>query len=541
MFGAYLSPLAPAVVLLLGAFILPLMAQSLLTRWQSRPALQSIITPALVGLAALALLGVRLTVGADPSGLGLELLSGWNFTTAESAVALTIRADTLSLPFLLLAILILLATTLATPLVLPSPERREENVSDQAIWLALGAGACFLFVSANGLTLVYAVLGFDTLTMFYWLHRGQRDLSVARIFLGLFTGVALMLANFVPADAPVPGLWWLGLALWLRVGLYPFFEARWHTRWPDNGSLTYLGLSLSVGLYLTARTTAGDMPVSIVWLVAGLGLLNGLLAWLAEHPPAQLNRLLLAEAALMLLIVPVEVGLVAAFTVGLVLSVLVLWMTPRLGRPRLDEAAWSWPYLPALAATLTLLGLPFTLGWLARTAIYETLLSSGYSTLLFMALLLAESLALSGLVQYWRILWRGDEVDERRSVVGIVAMVPFLIPGLAPLILSEITKIDLPAVVFEQPNGVYVALGVTLLGAIGLGYFRPLLLDHLNLNPETLSALASLTWLLHWVETQLSRLSKLILWIRIVLEGRHYLGWAFFTALVGILILFLGT
>jgi hypothetical protein len=100
--------------------------------------------------------------------------------------------------------------------MLPVPGRNEENVSDLSIWLALGAGACFLFVSANGLTLVYALVGFDVLTMFYWLQRGQRDMSIARIFLGLFTAVGLSLASLT---APA-GAFWLDLALWLRLGLY---------------------------------------------------------------------------------------------------------------------------------------------------------------------------------------------------------------------------------------------------------------------------------------------------------------------------------
>jgi hypothetical protein len=395
-------------------------------------------------------------------------------------------------------------------------------------------------VAANGLTLVYAVLGFDVLTMFYWLHRDQRNLSVARVFLGVFTGLALILANQFPVTGSSPELWWLGLALWLRVGLYPFFEVRWHTRWPDNGSLAYMGLSLSVGIYLAARTVTGAMPISIVWLTVGLLLLNGLLAWLSDQTPALLNRLLLVEAAIMLLVLPIEVWLVAALMVGLVLSIMVLWLTPRLGRPRLGESAWSWPYLPALAATLTLFGLPFTLGWLARTTIYEALLSSEYSSLLLIGLLLAQSLALSGLVHYWLILWHGDEINERRVVVAVVVMVPFLIPGLAPLILSEITKIDLPTLDFEQPGGVYMASLATFLAALALGYYKFQLIDILKLNPVSLLEWGSLEWLLWRSDALLSRLGKFILWIRVIVEGRHYLGWAFFTALVGLLILFLG-
>jgi hypothetical protein len=539
MLGAFFSPLAPAAVLLLGAFILPLVLQ-LPPRWRAQPWLRYLAAPVLVGLAALALLGVRLTFGADAAGEGLELLSGWNFSSAGSVAALTIRADTLSLPFLLLAILLLLAVTLATPLVLPTPPKRTENVSDLAIWLALGAGACFLFVSANGLTLVYALLGFDVLTMFYWLQRGHRELSIARIFLGIFSVAGLALASLSSTNGIGTGSLWLGLALWLRLGLFPFMETNVHWRWQDYGGLAYLGLSLAVGLYLAVRVVVEPVAPLISWLLVSLMLLNGLLAWLSDERPALLARLMLVGAALVLLVAPLDPAVVTAATVGLILSVVVLWITPRLGQPRLGEGAWSWPYLPAVAATLTLIGLPFSLGWLARTTIYEILLLTENRPLLYLVIL-AESLTLSGLVRYWLTLWQGDERSERRSMVGIIIMVPFLIPGLAPLILSTLTKTELPPASFDQPAAVFGALAVTILAAIALGYFRPRLTTRLHLSPEGLADFAGLGWLLPWWAALLNGIGKFVLRIRVILEGQHYMGWALFTALVGVLIILLGT
>jgi hypothetical protein len=536
MLGEFFSPLAPAAVLLLGAFILPLAALQLPARWRAQPWLRQFGAPSLVGLAALALLGVRLTFGADISGEGLELLSGWDFAAAETIAALTVRADALSLPFLMLTMLILLAVTLATPLNFPVPGRNEENVSDLSIWLALGAGACFLFVSANGLTLVYALVGFDVLTMFYWLQRGQRDMSIARIFLGLFTAVGLSLASL----AITAGAFWLGLALWLRLGLYPFIEATLHTRWQDYGGLTYLGLSLMVGIYLVTRVVVTPLSALILWLTVILMVLNGLLAWLADQTPLKLTRLLLVEASLILLVAPVQPDVATAYVMGLILSLVVLWVTPRLGRPRLGERSWLWPYLPAVAATLTLIGLPFSLGWLARKNIYETLLFLD-DTMILWGVLLAEIMVLSGLVSYWFSLWQGDEVNERQSMVGIMVMVPFLIPGLALFILSVITKTKLPPADFEQPLGVLIAQLTTIVGAIGLGFFRQPLIRRVGISPATLIDLVSLHWLLRWLEMTLGGVSRLVLWVRAVLEGQHYIGWALFTALVGILIILLGT
>jgi hypothetical protein len=75
MLGALFSPLAPAAVLLLGAFVLPLVALQLPAQWRTQPGLRYFGAPVLVGLALVALLGIRLTFGPDASGEGLELLS----------------------------------------------------------------------------------------------------------------------------------------------------------------------------------------------------------------------------------------------------------------------------------------------------------------------------------------------------------------------------------------------------------------------------------------------------------------------------------
>jgi hypothetical protein len=295
-----------------------------------------------------------------------------------------------------------------------------------------------------------------------------------------------------------------------------------------------------VGIYLVNRVVVVPLTEVISWLVIMLMLLNGLLAWLSDEHSEPLVRLLLVGTALMLLVVPLDQGATTAYSVGLILSIVVLWITPRLGQPRLSEGAWSWPYLPAVAATLTLIGLPFTLGWLARTTIYQTLLQRGNMLLPFLVVL-AEALALSGLVRYWLILWQGDEHNEQRSMVGIVAMVPFLIPGLAPLILSTLTRTDLPSANFEQTPRVFVILIITIVGAVGLGYFRPQLITRLKISSAALAEFAKLGWLLPWWAVLLNWVGKFVLRIRVILEGQHYMGWALFTALVGVLIILLGT
>jgi hypothetical protein len=560
MLVAYFSPLALVVILLLNAFILSVVAPRLPAHWHARREIRYFIAPGLVGLAGLFLLGMRFTFGLDASGEGLQPLSAWNFFAPESGAELNIRADELALPFLLLTLLLLLVAALASiPLV---------NGGGQGRGLVLGASACFLFISADGLTQSYAILLFDILVALYWLNRGHGNLSTARLFLGIFTASALALTgSLIPIGRVGPGVFLLGLALWLRLGLYPFIEATVEEArasiasqpTPPNSQLVYWGLSLAVGIYLFIRTLAGPLPEFVRWLAVITMLLNGLLVWLtgsrAETPPtfarphSLLARLMLTQALPILLLVgPLIKNVATAYALGLTLSVVALWVTPRLGKPRLTEVAWSWPYLPALTATFTIIGLPFCLNWPAWTVIYSALLSE--NVVMMVLVILAETFALSGLVRYWLLLWRdnGDGSLNARprmrlisSAAGIVAMVPFLIPGLAPLVFSAIARAELPSVELAHSISTLVPIVAIVVGAVGLGYFRPQIIAWLKTSPSAWAEFLRLRWLLFWGDKSLSRASKFALRVNVILEGQHYMGWVLFTALVGTLIIILRT
>jgi hypothetical protein len=248
-----------------------------------------------------------------------------------------------------------------------------------------------------------------------------------------------------------------------------------------------------------------------------------------------LTWLILTQVLLIFLAEPPGAIESAAFAVGLILSLVALWVTPALGRPHFGERAWSWLYLPAVAATLTLIGVPLFLGWPARVVMYQSLNSPGNMTIMIMAIL-AEGLALSGLVRYWLILWQGNEVSSRRSVVGVVALVPFLTPALAPFVLSTITGTDLPVPDLAQPPGVFIPVIALIVIAAGLGYFRDQIIGRLNVPPEFLIQLLHLHWLLRWGEVLLDTVSKFVLRVQVILEGQYYIGWAIFVALVGTLV-----
>jgi hypothetical protein len=286
-------------------------------------------------------------------------------------------------------------------------------------------------------------------------------------------------------------------------------------------------------------------------------LLTGLLTWLVNYDPAKegqveaervtemngtkiwlLTWLALTEALLILAAAPLSVEITAAFTVGLILSLVALWVTPALGRPRLQEGAWSWPYLPAVGATITLIGLPLSLGWMPKLTIYHSLLTLDHE-LLTGLVVLAELFALTGLVRYWLILWQGDEINSRRSMVGIVVMVPFLIPLFGPFILATLTETDLAAMPLSPSPVELAVFAILIFGAVGLGYFRTQIMASLK-TPARIAGMVRLEWLLNRWRRLLDWFGRSMLRIPVILEGQHYIGWAVFIALIGALIILLG-
>ena len=550
MLLSYFSPLAPAAILLLSALVLLIGGPRLPQTWRNHPGIRYFGAPALVGLAGLSLLAIRLATDPDALTDELQILSGWNFVTSESAATLTVRADLLSLPFLIVVILVLLAVTLLhfDPLASTTDDIYGIKIVS---WLIIGAGACFLFVAANGLTLIYAIMAFDTLTGFYWLSQKHPDLGVARLFLGILTSGAILLASLTLATAPTAAFILLGIALWLRLGLYPFLEVAIHPHWRSDARLIYFGLTITVGLYLTIRTVGQPLPELIRWLIVLTALLGGLLAWLTslrqndevaesaqETRSALLTWLILTEVLVILVAQPLSSGAMAAFAVGLILSLVALWVTPALGRPRLKEQAWSWPYLPAAAATLTLIGAPFSLGWVAKLSMYEAFLA-GNQPVMIGVVILAEALAFSGLVRYWFTLAGGDETNSWWSTIGILAMVPFLTPGLGPFIFSALTQSNLSISQVELSIGaVAITIIVPVIGSL-LGYFRREIIERLHIPTRMVVAIASLAWLPGWGQILFKEAGKFGLRVRVILEGQHYMGWAIFTALVGALVILL--
>ena len=505
-----------------------------------------------LALPLASLLVIEYTPGPDNLGEGLQILSGWNFATGDSAASLAIRVDSLSLPFLITALLMLLSATLLNT---DLQAERLSSAQRAAGSLVLGAAACFLFVSANGLTVVHAALLFDVLVAIMWLNQRQPGMALGYLFLGVATITGLLLATTVADQEPFGGLFVLGIGLWLRLAIFPYISMTRSRDWPQDEQLAYYGITVLAGLYLTIRVVSQPLPVIIYVLVMGTMLLLGGRVWLLgqswkrrqselKNDSTYSSRLLMinlmvtGEALLVLLAAPLNIETAAAMAVGLGLSYVALWVTPALGPPKLGESAWSWPYLPAVTATLTLVGVHYSLGWPIRVAIFDTFLGNdGWPFLI--ALAVAEGLLLSSLYFYWLQLFDGSEKSLRKSVVGIVAMIPFLTPGLAFFTLSALTELDLWAAVATAGWGaaIYIVLVTGL--AIAAGAISPAYFKTLPVQPKRQTEASPLAKILHGLAVSFGVVSRFVLRAQVILEGQHYMGWAVFVALVGTLIILL--
>lgn len=550
MLIAYFSPWAPAAALLLCAFILPLIPRFVnkarLTNLEMANRFRGVIV---VGLVILVVLTTRLD---SPT-----VISQWAFPQTNQLGQLIINLTATDFSLVWLTVWLLLIVVLARTPLRKSVTETLPLEPLPALWLYLTGAACLVLVAANELTLSYAILIFDSGTAIYWFRQDQHNLGMFRLLLAGLTAIGFALAATITA----PSLEILiALVIWLRLVLLPFIELTGHPEWLDEGSLLYFGVTLIVGV--TVAQVGGPPMTLFQWLTVGVMGLNGLLIWLSmplgiATANLPLERLVFVEVAFLLLIDPLPVTIMVVVTIGLVLSLAALWVTPRLGPLSLTEAR---PYLPAAMATITLLGLPFSLGWLSQTVILQSLFRIDNGILLILAILI-QGFTLSGLWLFWQAVWEGPhetappsskltaslpqpgDVDEVSSsptvgVAGWVAMIPFLIPGLGPISWRFVTQTGERMINFDYSASVYIAVGLSWLIALGLGYFQTDILARLQWSPGVFSHWLTLRWVSQFSQV-MNRVAKMPLRLQIILEGQHYLGWMMFVALVGTLTLLL--
>ncbi len=544
-----ITPLAPAYLLLLGAVMILTVGPILAPRRRYWLA---------VVVSALAVLSLFFVGSGYPADVQLvRVLVEW---LGKPALALRVPPFE---PFLWVVMLSLLAISVAERGVI---ERLP--VLDQAMLLALAAAACGVVLAGTYRTMAFSLFLFDATAALFALAGRRPGQAVGRLLLGVLSSAAVIaLAQGTDhlTAYPLALGGFFSLTLWLRLGLYPLVEAEAPVDFLPPLRLGWGVINLAVGLYLVL---AGVAPW-VAWLAGVTTLLHGLLAWLEpsrERALAHAGHALAGGILLMAAVVSNASGVVAAS-----MSILAAWVAlgltaPRLSRPDASHPWRLWAYLPPLLATVSLVGVPFTLGWEGRGVLYQLTWEAGAPGALTLVVV-AEGAALSVLYRYWRRLLRGTpavvepspgtgeipvtsskriegrgqgEREAWRWLGASLAAIPLLIPLVGPRwLLSAAPSASVSTAVGPQPLSALLGLVGSLLWALFLGYGRRRLLDAMPFSRDALMSALRLGWLLAGLGRALDTLARVLLRIRAVVEGEHYLAWAILLALgLGLVIAF---
>ena len=215
-----------------------------------------------------------------------------------------------------------------------------------------------------------------------------------------------------------------------------------------------------------------------------------------------------------------------------------------MGRPNLAERHWLWIYLAPICATLSLLGAPFTVGWVAHYRAYADLLVRAPS-LVWILVVLAEGLAFAGLWGIWQGILQPKAQGMRGLWATLLLSMPFLIPGVSGFVFEAMTGLQLGrlATAPNQAGNFFLnpSMALTLMWILGLvfGIQRTALLQQSPWSTAQYRHWFSLVWLWSGLHRVSHHVSSVILRIWALIEGSHYIGWAVLILLIGLFMVLL--
>ena len=212
---------------------------------------------------------------------------------------------------------------------------------------------------------------------------------------------------------------------------------------------------------------------------------------------------------------------------------------------------WGWQ-LPVSIGALTLVGVPFTPGFLTQSAIARLLTGefSGDLVMPFFAIyILAQTIYVSAMLRSWGAqnrdaLGQSSPMVWRLLISSIILALPLVVAGVFPQFMATLAGIanaipqnvgDPPSAVADTP--VWLTLGVPLLLGMGLAVIRPYFWQRLGRWPDRVARLAGLEWLARftgWVGTHSASMWESAIG---VVEGRGAIGWLITFALIGFFLL----
>lgn len=332
---------------------------------------------------------------------------------------------------------------------------RSRPVAALLTWLS---AALMTLWSANILTMVVSWAIYDLLqTMAHTATGGSIRTAIRGLVLGNMATLLLWTGAVLSGSGADSELWALitpseaSLALWTLAGMLRLWVYPFHLSVPDDLGVAsplaaplLLGPIVGWGLWIRISTANGGFIPDGAWistLAVGTLALGGLLAWSCESPRRSLPWIGMgANGALLLVAGFAGEGAIAAIIVGSVgwaLGVTVFFLGEGWRKKAL---LWN---IPSVIGLLTLLGAPFTLGFVTASPL------------------------LGSFIQGSRIEWN---MVFWGSLFGYVFLIPSLVRRLSVAPLSSLPE-HLEMIVARG-----VGLGIPTLFLIITGLYPPLLI-----------------------------------------------------------------
>jgi formate hydrogenlyase subunit 3/multisubunit Na+/H+ antiporter MnhD subunit len=547
MFEVGLTPLAPVLILMLGAAITTIATRFRPSRERDALALLT---------AGGAFVSVLLLVRYPASHV---VISPWHpLTLFGSQLAYT--TEGLATPFALLTSLVCLALVIS----LSEWQRESDDNGQSALYptvLSVSAAGLSLIYSANLITLClsWALLDLSLLFLLVgrWPGQSTSDASGRALMTSSLTGLGLVVAALLLdgrslGPAYVPSL--LLVAALVRASFYPlhfWIVADTETELPARALLQ--AISIATGLALLARLLElfpQRLPYqSQLVTISGLALLaTALSAWAEQDRRRVVSCLAVNQVALAVLSVAV-VGpqgksslLWSAISLALGLSLLSLWPPEPEGVAKYSLGL----RVPVGLAVASLMGLPFTMGFVGRAALYRSLFALDQPYLWGLAIV-ADAVLFAALFRMGSDLAQSSTLHAQRSqwlphLVGVILLaVPLVLLGIHPPLADLIAAdMGLPAaaeLMGRADMALWAALLLPLVGGYLFHRAQKAILERSAALWKGLAVLLRLDWLYRWLWKVGRGVGAVLRGLALVTEGEGYLGWTLLLAFIAFLLL----